>query len=67
MVPPRREKKPQSHDDPVEPAPDDGHENATEAQKTRGKDQTARDMGTEESKTRGRDQTAREMAQHRQK
>jgi len=62
MVPPRREKKPRN--DPVEPSPYDGPENAKEAQKpsaaahksapqpkerqTRGKDQVARDMAIEE-------------------
>jgi hypothetical protein len=81
MVPPRREKKPQPHNDPVEPSPYDGPENAKEAQKpnspasksrsqtkeeqTRGKDEIGRDMATEGSRTRGRDQTAREMAEQR--
>jgi hypothetical protein len=81
MVPPRREKTQQPHNDPIEPSPYDGPENAKEAQKrspparknqpqmkegqTRGKDQIARDMSTEGSRTRGRDQTAHEMAAQR--
>ena len=76
MVPPRREKTPQPHNDPVEPSPYDSPENAKEAAKrspparkgqpqTRGKDQIARDISTEGSRTRGRDQTAREMAGQR--
>jgi hypothetical protein len=81
MASPHREQKRQSRNNPREPLPYEGPENAKQAQRqkmpsrasrtqtkagrTRGRDQIAHEMATGRAPTRGRDQTAREMAGQR--